>query len=155
MLRRMATPPPPDDGPVYLTIVHPYPLNANLEQPADRRALALWLACCTRNMDVLLAMFHNPTSPGTVIIEVDRRFDGFKDLLGMHLRSTFLLNPTQEESGMASKVFYCTYNSGRLVEMNGWKRVSIEEHWFQGWSPNNSITGRYPYPKTADVPPRS
>jgi hypothetical protein len=20
----------------------------------------------------------------------------------------------------------------------GWKRVDIEEHWFQGWSPNNT-----------------
>ncbi|KAI0246474.1 hypothetical protein BJV78DRAFT_149681 [Lactifluus subvellereus] len=156
MLRRVATPPPRDDDePVYLTLVHPYPLNANLELHADRRALALWLACCTRNKDVLLAMFHNPTSPGIVIIEVDRIFDRFQDLLGMHSWSTFLLNPTHwQESGMASKVFYCTYNSGRLVEKNGWKRVWIEEHWFQGWSPNNSRI-RYPYPRTAycHVPP--
>jgi len=147
-------PPPPDDEPVYLTVVHPYPLNANLELPADQRALALWLACCARNTDVLLAMFHNPTSPGTVIMEVDRRFDGFEDLLGMHSWSTFLLDPTQEELGMASEIFYCTYNAGHLIERNGWKRVSIEEHWFQGWSPNNSRI-RYPNPRTAncDVPP--
>ena len=40
--------------------VHPYPLNANLRLPADRRTLALWLACCT-GKDVLRAMFHKPT----------------------------------------------------------------------------------------------
>jgi hypothetical protein len=56
----MATP-PPGDKPVYLTIVHPYPLNANLELPAHQRTLAQWLACCMKNTGVLLAMFHNPT----------------------------------------------------------------------------------------------
>ena len=56
---RDPTPSPPDDEPRYLTVVHPYPLNANLELHADRRTLALWLACCT-GKDVLLAMFHKP-----------------------------------------------------------------------------------------------
>lgn len=60
MTRRNPTPPPPDDEPRYLTVVHPYPLNANLEVHGDRRTLALWLACCT-GKDVLLAMFHKPT----------------------------------------------------------------------------------------------
>ena len=60
MTKRNPTPPPPDDEPRYLTVVHPYPLNANLEVHADRRSLALWLACCT-GKDVLLAMFHKPT----------------------------------------------------------------------------------------------
>ncbi len=59
MSKRIPTPPPPDDEPRYLTVVHPYPLHANLELHADRRTLALWLACCT-GKDVLLAMFHKP-----------------------------------------------------------------------------------------------
>jgi hypothetical protein len=63
MPKREKTPPPPDDEPRYLTVVHPYPLNANLMLHADRRKLALWLACCT-GKEVLLAMYHKPTVSG-------------------------------------------------------------------------------------------
>ncbi|KAH8984205.1 hypothetical protein EDB86DRAFT_163395 [Lactarius hatsudake] len=147
MPKRIPTPPPPEDEPRYLTVVHPYPLHANLELHADRRTLALWLACCT-GKDVLLAMFHKPTSPGMVVIEVDRDFDRFDELLGLHDWSGFLLKPSEEQKDKSSKVFYCTYNTGRLVEKSGWKRVNIEEHWFQGWTPNNAII-KYPYPKTS------
>ncbi|KAF8262689.1 hypothetical protein EI94DRAFT_1601239 [Lactarius quietus] len=74
-----------------------------------------------------------------VIIEVLRDFDdNFDKLLGLHTWSECLLQPTEEQMDKSSKVFYCTYNTGRLVEKNGWKRVNIEEHWFQGWSANNS-----------------
>jgi hypothetical protein len=59
MPKRIPTPPPPEDEPRYLTVVHPYPLNANLMIHADRRTLALWLACCT-GKDVLLAMYYKP-----------------------------------------------------------------------------------------------
>ncbi|KAI9441831.1 hypothetical protein H4582DRAFT_1420631 [Lactarius indigo] len=147
MPQRIPTPPPPEDEPRYLTVVHPYPLHANLDLPADQRTLALWLACCT-GKDVLLAMFHKPASPGMVIIEVDREFDRFDDLLGCHAWSGFLRQPSKEQMDKSSKVFYCTYNTGRLVEKNGWKRLNIEEHWFQGWSANNSVI-EYPYPKTS------
>lgn len=58
-MRRPVKPPTEDDS-TYLTVVHPYPLNANLQLSMDRRALALWLACCTRKPDVLRAMFHKP-----------------------------------------------------------------------------------------------
>jgi hypothetical protein len=54
-----------------------------------------------------------------VIIEVDRDFDRFEMLLGMHSWSKFLLNPSGEEKDKASKVFWCHYNSGRLVQKNG------------------------------------
>ena len=57
--KRTSIPSPPENKPRYLTIVHPYPLNANLQLNADRRAVALWLACCT-GKDVLLAMFYTP-----------------------------------------------------------------------------------------------
>ncbi|KAH8984208.1 hypothetical protein EDB86DRAFT_163377 [Lactarius hatsudake] len=152
MPKRIPTPPPPEDEPRYLTVVHPYPLHANLDLPADRITLALWLACCT-GKDVLLAMFHKPASPGMVVIEVDREFDRFDELLGLHAWRRFLLEPSEEQMDKSSKVFYCTYNTGRLVEKNGWKRVSIEERWFQGWFANNSVI-KFPYPKTSycDVP---
>lgn len=94
-----------------------------------------------------------------VIIEVDRYFERFDSLLGMHQWSSFLKNPTEEEKDKASKVFWCHYNTGRLVQKNGepfplfkvgargradlvtspigWKRVDVEEYWFHGWSPHN------------------
>jgi hypothetical protein len=177
MPKRVKTPPPPEDEPRYLVVVHPYPLNANLLLHADRRKLALWVACCT-GKDALYAMYYKPTvgpytslpplgadttrcqSPGMVIIEVDRFFDRFDSLLGMHVWTSFLKNPTEEDKDKASKVFWCHYNSGRLVQKNGelfpfnfkvsardradlgisligWKRVDVEEHWFTGWSPHN------------------
>jgi hypothetical protein len=67
--KRIKTPPPPEDEPRYLTVVHPYPLNANLELHADRRTLALWLACCT-GKDVLFAMFYKPSvSPSKIFFK--------------------------------------------------------------------------------------
>ena len=59
MARRLVKQPIEDDA-TYLTVVHPYPLNTNLQLPTDRRTLALWLACCTGKSDVLCAMFHKP-----------------------------------------------------------------------------------------------
>ncbi|KAF8504915.1 hypothetical protein F5888DRAFT_1659857 [Russula emetica] len=152
MPKRIKTPPPPEDEPRYLVVVHPYPLNANLLLHTDRRALALWLACCI-GKDALYAMYYKPSSPGMVIIEVDHYFDRFDSLLGKHHWSSFLRNPTKEDGDKVSKVFWCLYNSGRLVQKNGWKRVDVEEHWFQGWTPDNN-TIKHPYPKTTycDVP---
>ncbi|KAI0253686.1 hypothetical protein BJV78DRAFT_1122716 [Lactifluus subvellereus] len=124
MPKRIMTPPPPDDEPRYLTVVHPYPLHANLELHGDRRTLALWLACCTGKPGVLLAMYHKPTSPGMVVVEVDRDFDKFDNLLGMHSWAKVLLNPTPEESDKSSKVFWCTYNSGRLVQKHGGSAIA-------------------------------
>ena len=60
MPKRIPTPPPPEDEPRYLVVVHPYPLNANMMVHADRRGLALWLACCT-GKDALLAVYHKPS----------------------------------------------------------------------------------------------
>ena len=66
MPKRAKTPPPPEDEPRYLVVVHPFPLNANLVLHADRRGLALWLACCI-GKDPLYAMFYkqsvSPPSP--------------------------------------------------------------------------------------------
>jgi hypothetical protein len=58
-------------------------------------------------------------SPGIVIIEVDRFFDRFDSLLGKHTWTSFLKHPKSEDEGKASKVFYCRYNSRRLVEKDG------------------------------------
>jgi hypothetical protein len=58
-------------------------------------------------------------SPGMVIIEVDRYFDRFDALLGKHLWSSFLKYPREEDKDKASKVFWCHYSSGRMVQKNG------------------------------------
>ena len=54
-----------------------------------------------------------------VIIEVDRYFERFDSLLGMHVWSSFLQKPTKEDEDKTSKVFWCHYNSGRMVQKNG------------------------------------
>ena len=54
-----------------------------------------------------------------VVIEVDRDFDGFNELLGLHTWSKFLSKPSEEEKDKSSKIFYCTYNKGRQVEKSG------------------------------------
>ncbi|KAH8984209.1 hypothetical protein EDB86DRAFT_164127 [Lactarius hatsudake] len=146
MPKRNPTSLPPADGSKYLIVACPYPLNADLGLHADQRALVHWLACCA-GKDTLLAMFHRPSSPEMVIIEVDREFDRFHELLGVHVWSEFLTNPTEDQMDKSSTMFYSTYNTARLVK-DGWKRVVIEEHWFQGWTPDNS-TIRYPYPKSS------
>lgn len=58
-------------------------------------------------------------SPGMIIIEVDRDFDRFDSLLGLHDWESFLKQPTEEDKGKASKIFWCLYNTGRLVQKNG------------------------------------
>jgi len=126
----------------FLVVVHPYPLNANLELRADRRALALWLVCCI-GKDALRAMYYRPSSLEKVVIEVDRECDRFNELLGQHVWSEFLVEPTKEEMGKSSMVFFSTFNPSRHIT-DGWKRVKMEEHWFKGFD-NNSII-KYPYP---------
>jgi hypothetical protein len=54
-----------------------------------------------------------------VVIEVDRDFDSFDRLLGLHTWSKFLQKPSAEQADKVSKVFYCTYNTGRQVEKSG------------------------------------
>lgn len=59
MPKREKTPPPPDDEPKYLTVVHPYPPHANMELLGDQKEFAYWIASCT-GKDVFLAFFYKP-----------------------------------------------------------------------------------------------
>jgi hypothetical protein len=58
-------------------------------------------------------------SASMVIIEIARDFDGFERLLGEHRWSELLVNPNEEEKHRVSKIYYCTYSSGREVQKNG------------------------------------
>ena len=52
--------PPSAVNSIFLVVVHPYPLGANLKRRADRRALAQWLASIV-GKDALRAMFYRPS----------------------------------------------------------------------------------------------
>jgi hypothetical protein len=59
-----------------------------------------------------------------VVIAVDRDFDRFDDLLGLHTWSEVLLKPTREDLDKSSKVFWCRYNSDRLVQKHGMSTIA-------------------------------
>ncbi|OBZ69737.1 hypothetical protein A0H81_10136 [Grifola frondosa] len=152
MPKRETTPPPVDEN-RFLTVVHPYPLHANMELESDRKECAYWLACCIPET-YLIAIYHKPSSQNMVIIEVQRDFAEFDKILGEHKWSEFLKGPSNEEKDRVSKLFFCSLNTGRAVQKHGWKRVDIKSQWFRNWRPNNQKVMN-PYPKTyrCDVPP--
>ncbi|KZV82884.1 hypothetical protein EXIGLDRAFT_595021, partial [Exidia glandulosa HHB12029] len=51
-------------------------------------------------------------------------------LLGEHKWDLFLLNPSVDEVGKASKIYYCHYKSQRDVDKEGWRRVDVQDAWF-------------------------
>ena len=59
MPKRVATPPPDDDEPEYLTVYQPYPLNAHWELESDKIDFARWIACCI-TPDPFFAFFYKP-----------------------------------------------------------------------------------------------
>ncbi|KAL4071339.1 hypothetical protein V8B97DRAFT_1870991 [Scleroderma yunnanense] len=154
MPKRIPTPPPGDDEPKYLSVVHPYAREGycNMELQQDRQDFARWVACCI-DKDAFFAVFHKPSARDTVIIEVNRDCPHLDRILGEHRWSEFLRKPSSDEKDRVTQVFYCSYNTGRMVQKYGWKRIYVDETWFIAWSPNNSLI-TYPYPTThfCDVP---
>ncbi|KAG8220443.1 hypothetical protein J3R82DRAFT_3137 [Butyriboletus roseoflavus] len=154
MPKRIPTPPPGDNEPKYLTVVYPYAISGtcNMELPKDRQDFARWVASCI-DKNAFFAIFHKPSARAMVIIEVNRDYEQFDHILGEHRWSEFLQNPTKEESGRITQVFYCTYSTGRIVQKNGWKRIDVDEAWFKAWSPKNrQIKSPYPATHFCDVP---
>lgn len=68
MPKRIPTPPPGDDEPRYLTVVHPYAISGtcNMELQKDREDFARWVACCI-DKDAFFAIFHKPSVSSTLI----------------------------------------------------------------------------------------
>ncbi|KIM26090.1 hypothetical protein M408DRAFT_200181 [Serendipita vermifera MAFF 305830] len=141
MPKREPTPPPGDDEPYYFSVLNPWPPNANMELPGDMYRFVLWLAAAmddTANRDTkyrdnhpLWAVFHKPSAPRLVIIEVSRRYPNVRRLLGQHFwggPKGFLMDPSADEN--YSAIFYCHYTTGRQVEKNGWKRKWISSDMF-------------------------
>ncbi|KAI0090886.1 hypothetical protein BDY19DRAFT_938117 [Irpex rosettiformis] len=152
MPKRAVTPPPPEDEPRYLTVAYPYPPHGNMELVQDCAELSRWIACIV-GKDALLALFHKPSSPNMVIIEVQREFGDWNSLLGEHRWSEVFKKCAPADKDRVSQIFWCEFNTGRRVQKYGWKRVYVEEKWFAQWRvPNTNVT--YPYPAThwCDVP---
>ncbi|TDL22904.1 hypothetical protein BD410DRAFT_721962 [Rickenella mellea] len=125
MPKREPTPPPADDEPKYLTVNYPYPLHANMEIPEERKTLARWIACVMDQKD-FFALYHKPTAPNMVIIEVARDSKNMEKLLGAHKWSEILRDPTEEEKKFESRVFYCVFNKGRDVQKAGERFLPFE-----------------------------
>ncbi|OCH93537.1 hypothetical protein OBBRIDRAFT_790242 [Obba rivulosa] len=155
MPKRIPTPPPGDDEPKYLSVVHPYPAHANMEFDKDRKTCAFWISCCI-GRENLLSLYHKPSSPNLVIIEVRREYPDFDNILGEHRWSEFLKNPSSDDKKRVSQVFYCTLSTGRQVQKNGWKNIVVEEHWFQltQWATiRNLVKSSYPRTHYCAQPP--
>ncbi|KAG1738266.1 hypothetical protein EDB19DRAFT_1714945 [Suillus lakei] len=130
MPKRIPTPPPGDDEPRYLTVVHPYVLDGhcNMELPKDRQDFARWVACCI-DAKYFYAFFHKPSARDMVIVEIARECPQLDRLLGEHRWREFLKKSTEQEAG------------------SSWKRIFVEDAWFKTWSPNNHLI-TFPYPET-------
>ncbi|KAG1835912.1 hypothetical protein DFJ58DRAFT_820170 [Suillus subalutaceus] len=134
MPKRIPTPPPGDDEPRYLTVVHPYVLDGhcNMELPKDRQDFARWVACC---IDAKHFYAFFPQAQSRECPQLDR-------LLGEHRWREFLKKSSKQEQDQVTKVFYCTYSTGRQVQKNGWKRIYVEDAWFK------TCLITFPYPET-------
>jgi len=69
-----------------------------------------------------------------VIIEIARECPQLDRLLGEHRWREFLKRSSEQEQDQVTKVFYCTYSTGRQVQKNGESSSSIHLH---------SVSGRF------------
>ncbi|KIJ51238.1 hypothetical protein M422DRAFT_244419 [Sphaerobolus stellatus SS14] len=146
MVKRVPTPPPGDDEPRVLAVKYPYPPHPSLERPQELHALVWWLACAMGegHHGDLYSVCHKPTAAEMVLIEVRRNFPGYRRLLGAHKWSDFVKQPGRYHD-QVSRIYFSTYPNGRAVEKAGWKRIFVEDAWFQNFSINNRfIVDPYP-----------
>ena len=54
-----------------------------------------------------------------IIIEVAREFEHWDHLLGAHAWSAVFKTPPAQYKDNVTKIFYCTFNTGRLVQKYG------------------------------------
>ncbi|KAF7311470.1 Glycoside hydrolase family 79 protein [Mycena kentingensis (nom. inval.)] len=151
MPKRIPTPPPGDDEPKYYTVVQPYPLNANWELSNDYITCGRWVASCLGSPSPFFAIFYKPSARGQILLEINRDYASPERLLGEHRWSEFLRNPTPEETGRVTQIFYSTYSNGRAAQKDGWKRINVADSWFKSWAPENRVMS-YPYPPTQWCP---
>ncbi|KAH9935126.1 uncharacterized protein BXZ73DRAFT_76835 [Epithele typhae] len=154
MVKRAKTP-PLDDGAKFLTVLQPYPFRPDMEHEGHQKRLAWWIASCI-DAAYFRCFYYRIISPGAVILEVDKGLgtDGFNKLLGAHKWGEFLNNPG-DQAGLESKIFYCTYSSGREVQKHGWKRVDVTDAWVMNQKAINKLfVSPYPQSQWCAVPRR-
>ncbi|CCA69294.1 hypothetical protein PIIN_03193 [Serendipita indica DSM 11827] len=161
MPKREATPEPGEDEPKYFTVVNPWPQNADMEIIGDFIRCCRWLASAIGDPELLLALFHKPSSPRIIIIEVSRQYEApthktsstYQRIIGKHSwvgSEGMLTNPAGYNERNCSSIFYSCFSTGREVEKNGWKRKWVEEHHL-GDPKHPDPTFKIPYPKTTYI----
>jgi hypothetical protein len=148
MPKREKTPPPGDDESKYLSIYYPYPPHSTLDEEKNVKECARWLACFV-GKENLYTLFHKPSSPNVIIVEINPELTNQKmrGILGLHEWSEVFLKAPDDEI-TSSKIFYSTFGSRREVEKTGWKPVEVKDEHFKNFNPANREKVEYPYPST-------
>ncbi|KAJ3571741.1 hypothetical protein NP233_g3549 [Leucocoprinus birnbaumii] len=135
MVKRPKSPKPIEDS-KFLTVVHPFPLNANMEVPNDFKDFMYWLASVV-GTEYALGVYHKPSARGMVVAEVSKTFSEFEVLLGEHSWNRFLQKPTMEEKERKTRVYYSTYSTARDLQKDGWKNILADDALFSDYRPIN------------------
>ncbi|EUC62573.1 hypothetical protein RSOL_423490 [Rhizoctonia solani AG-3 Rhs1AP] len=157
MPKREKTPSPGPEEPKFLSIFYAWPPHVTLEEEEESNKCARWLACFV-GKDNLYAMFHKPTSPNVIIIEISNELtnEKMRNILGEHDWEAAFPNYDSENEGIThSQVFYSTFRSRREVEKTGWKIRVVKDEWFKGFNPTKGKMVNYPYPATTFCEPPS
>ncbi|CUA76424.1 hypothetical protein RSOLAG22IIIB_12280 [Rhizoctonia solani] len=155
MPKREKTPSPGPEEPKFLSIFYAWPPHVTLEREEESKKCARWISCFV-GKDNLYAMFHKPTSPNTIIIEISNELtdEKMRQILGEHDWKTVFPRYDAEKEGIThSHVFYSTFRSRREVEKTGWKIRVVQDEWFKGFNPSKGIIVNYPYPPTTFCEP--
>ncbi|KAG8698196.1 hypothetical protein FRC08_006072 [Ceratobasidium sp. 394] len=148
MPKREKTPSPGPDESKFLSIYYPFPPHSTLDEENNVKECARWLACFI-GKDNLYTLFHKPSSPNVIIVEVNPELTDQKmrGILGEHdWNEVFVKIP--EGDITSSRVFYSTFRSRREVEKTGWKAVEVQDELFKGFNPAKGGKVEYPYPAT-------
>ncbi|EKM76019.1 hypothetical protein AGABI1DRAFT_109101 [Agaricus bisporus var. burnettii JB137-S8] len=145
MVKRPKSPEPIEDSKM-LAVVHPYPLNANMELVNDFTEFMYWLASVV-GKDYALGVFYIPSARGMVVAEVSKEFKQFDKLLGEHRWGEFLREPSPEERDRKTKVYNSTYTNSRALQKDGWKYMLADDELFSNFRPINKKV-KHPYPPT-------
>ncbi|KAF9443386.1 hypothetical protein P691DRAFT_713352, partial [Macrolepiota fuliginosa MF-IS2] len=151
MVKRPKSPEPVEDS-KFLAVVHPFPLNANMEIPNDFKEFMYWLASVV-GKDYALSAYYKPSARGMVVAEVSKTFPNFDALLGEHRWVQFLQKASNEERERRTQVYYSTYSNGRALQKDGWKCLFADDALFSDFRPvNRKIKNPYPPTLWCDVP---
>ncbi|KAJ1306234.1 hypothetical protein OPQ81_010940 [Rhizoctonia solani] len=147
MPKREKTPPPGEDEPKFLSIFYPWPPYVTLENEEESKKCARWIACFV-GKDNLYAMFHKPSSPNTIIIEINHELtnEKMRRILGEHDWKTAFPKYDPDEGITHSQVFYSTFQTRREVEKTGWKIRVVQDDWFKGIQSHQRQNGQLSIP---------